>query len=135
MPSPPKIPRPILVVDDEPAFRELLGQFLEQAGYAVVLAADGVAGGRCLARGPFDLVLTDLIMPEMDGIEFITQVRREHPATRIIAMSGGGQISGREYLKLARGLGAHEILEKPFPQEKLLATVADILAAGPVARA
>ncbi len=101
---------------------------LEQAGHRVVLAADGAAGISYLKKKPFDLVLTDLLMPEMDGMEFITNVRRLQPAARILAMSGGGHISSNEYLKMASRLGAHEVLAKPFTEEKLLATVRALLA-------
>ncbi|MEI6861146.1 MAG: response regulator, partial [Verrucomicrobiota bacterium] len=73
---------------------------------------------------------TDLLMPDMDGMEFIAQIRRQHPSVRILAMSGGGHIAGAEYLKLARGLGAHAIIAKPFTQEKLHETIATML--GPV---
>ncbi len=106
----------------------MIGLMLEQAGHTVTFAADGAAGGRCLTQQAFDLVITDLLMPEMDGMEFITNMRRKYPATRIVAMSGGGHITSASYLKLARGLGAHSVLEKPFSQEKLLATVAELLA-------
>ena len=104
---------------------------LEQAGYQVASAADGIAGAQCLAQKAFDLVLTDMLMPERDGLEFITDIRKKHPRTRIIAMSGGGHIPSEKYLKMAHGLGAHRMLGKPFTQEELLAAVATALAADP----
>ncbi len=121
--------RSILIVDDEPAFCEMVGLMLEGAGHAVTLTADGVAGGRALEEKAFDLVITDLLMPEMDGLEFIARIRGKHPSVQILAMSGGGHIASREYLKLARGLGAHALIEKPFTQDKLHEAVAALLAA------
>jgi CheY-like chemotaxis protein len=124
------LPRSVLIVDDEPAFREMLGLMLEQGGYEVTHAADGVAGSRCLTQKAFDLVLTDMLMPERDGLEFITDIRRKSPGSRIVAMSGGGHISSDKYLKMARGLGAHVVLGKPFSREQLLEAVAAALETG-----
>jgi CheY-like chemotaxis protein len=116
-------PRAILVVDDEPTSRELISLMLEQRGYQVATANDGRAGELCLAQKTFDLVITDLLMPERDGLELIGALRRGHPDTHIIAITGGGHLPGSKYLQLARGLGAHTLLEKPFSQAALLGAV------------
>jgi FixJ family two-component response regulator len=68
-------------------------------------------------------VLTDVIMPEKDGIEVIGELRRKQPNVRIVAMSGGGHVALDQYLKIAKGMGAHGILQKPFSNDELLATI------------
>jgi len=74
------------------------------------------------------VVITDLLMPDCDGLELITQVRRGYPAMRIIAMSGGGRIAREQYLRLAKGMGAHVLLAKPFMPVELFAAVDSVLA-------
>jgi CheY-like chemotaxis protein len=117
----------ILVVDDESELLELVELVLVGAGYRVTCAADVRAAGRALAGEKFDVIVTDLLMPDRDGLEFIGDLRRNYPAARIIAISGGGRVAGENYLKLAKGLGAHAVLEKPFHNERLLALVASAL--------
>jgi len=85
---------------------------------------DGKEAARVIDTQSFDLVITDLLMPERDGLEFIVEVRQKHPNVRIIAMSGGGHIARDSYLKIAKGFGAHVLLEKPFAPSKVLAAVA-----------
>jgi len=104
----------ILVVDDEPEIREILSVILAKSGHTVSCAGDGVEAGRVLAQAKFDLVITDLLMPERDGLEVIAEVRKKYPGVRIIAMSGGGHVPGEQYLGIARGFGAHVVLPKPF---------------------
>ncbi len=123
-------PRSILVVDDEPTSREIISLILERRGYHVITAKDGQVGEQCLAQKTFDLVITDLLMPDRDGLELIGAMRSRHPAIHIIAITGGGQLPGSKYLQLARGLGAHSLLEKPFSKEALLAAVDSALASG-----
>jgi CheY-like chemotaxis protein len=130
--APANAPRRILVVDDEPALREMLALTLERAGYQTATAADGAAGVQCLEQSRFDLVITDMLMPGCDGLEFIADLRERFPRTRIVAMSGGGHIAGETYLKMARGLGAHGALAKPFTQDELRAAVAATLATPPL---
>ena len=121
-------PRAILVVDDEPTSREMISLMLEKRGYQVATANDGRAGEQCLAQKAFDLVITDLLMPERDGLELIGALRRHHPGIHIIAITGGGHLPGSKYLQLARGLGAHTLLEKPFSEAALLGAVEQALA-------
>ena len=113
----------ILVVDDEDEMRDTLERVLTAAGYRVVTASNGVEVASILAQVHVDLVMTDLLMPEKDGTEVIAELRKKHPNTPIVAMSGGGRMPRGEYLKIARMFGAHSILEKPFTNEQLLSTI------------
>jgi len=119
----------ILVVDDEPLLRDFVQQMLQIAGHRVVSAEDGRQAGEIMAQQPFDLLLTDLLMPERDGIELIDEVRRQYPEVRIIAMSGGGRIGREQYLRIAQGFGANALLEKPFGPKQLLAVVDRVMGA------
>ena len=119
----------ILVVDDEPALRDILSRVLTDAGHRVVGAGNGKEASKALSSGAFDIVLTDVIMPEKDGMQVISELRKKFPLVRIIAMSGGGHVSRDQYLKIAKGLGAHAVLEKPFANQQLLATVEAIIQA------
>ncbi len=126
-------PLSILVVDDEPGIRDLLSMMLESAGHSVVTAEDGLQAPKILASKPFDLVITDLLMPERDGLEFITEIRKKYPAVKIIAMSGGGHIARDSYLRIAKNFGAHLLLEKPFSQSGVLSAVENVTKAAPPA--
>jgi len=117
----------ILVVDDEPALREILSHVLVDAGHRVTGAANGKEASRLLATAAFDIVLTDVIMPEKDGMQVISELRKKFPEVRIIAMSGGGHVSRDQYLKIAKGLGAHALLEKPFANQQLLDTIESLV--------
>ncbi|MFI5356407.1 MAG: response regulator [Opitutales bacterium] len=113
----------ILLVDDEKDIRDIAGLLLESAGYKVCCAADGRAALLALDEQPFDLVITDMLMPEMDGVELMAAIRRQNPDQRIIAMSGGGRAPKESYLKIGHLCGAHELLSKPFNREQLLRVV------------
>ncbi len=115
----------ILVVDDHPEIRELLRDILEDRGYRVVEACNGRAALEALRRGPIDLVLTDLIMPEVEGIETITAMRRQWPGLGIVAISGAGEGC---YLRAARLLGACETVCKPFSTATIVGIVERLLA-------
>ena len=117
----------ILVVDDDDSLRRLLKAVLERAGHEVTTAGDGFEAIRLVDAQPFDLVITDLIMPEMEGIQMIGQLRRLAPDTKIIAMSGGGRGSAGDYLELATQLGATMSLAKPFTPDTLLEAVRSTL--------
>lgn len=116
-------PRSILVVDDNSQLRSLLGGALTKLGYQVTSAADGAEAFQVIAEKTFDVVITDLLMPERDGIEVIGELRLKQPKTRIVAMSGGGRGSRSHYLETARGLGAHAVLGKPFSVSELTAAL------------
>jgi DNA-binding response OmpR family regulator len=117
----------ILVVDDNEALRRPLGKFLEQAGYQVETAADGNAGLKLFRQSPFDLVVTDLIMPGKEGLETIVELRRIQPDLKIIAMSGGGRLDPSNYLPMATLLGATKVLAKPFSQDEIIEAVKSLL--------
>lgn len=120
-------PCSILVVDDEPGMRDMISQVLTAAGHHVMIAGDGQQAIKLMGEHRFDLVVTDVIMPERDGIEVIGELRRKRPQVRIIAMSGGGHVPVEQYLKIAKGVGAHAVLEKPFSNRALLDTIEKLL--------
>ncbi len=118
----------ILVIDDDDQMRDLLQAILEREGYEVIIAEDGKIGTRLFQQNLPDLVLTDLLMPEKEGIETIMDLKREYPETKIIAISGGGNHVGPDnYLKLARKIGANYALKKPFERKELLETIDVVL--------
>lgn len=121
------IAKRILVVDDDVPLCECLNLVLSRAGYDVVSVGDGVAALGEWHRRPFDLVITDLIMPEKEGLATIMELRKLAPRLKIIAISGGGRIAPGDYLNLARHLGANAALAKPFSSEAMLSTVAQLL--------
>jgi len=121
----------ILIIDDDAAVSRTLSLILTRAGYQVSCASTGRKGLALLAGGGFDLVLTDIIMPELDGIEAIRRIRTDHPSLRIIAMSGGGQIDKADFLHMAEALGADRVLEKPVRSERLLELVGSVMASPP----
>jgi DNA-binding response OmpR family regulator len=120
----------ILIIDDDEQMRILLRQVMEWAGYEVVEAADGRAGMLTQRREQADLVITDLIMPEQEGLETITGLKKEYPELKIIAISGGGRIGPDAYLPAAQELGADRVFSKPFDVRELANTVKELLAHG-----
>ncbi|HEX7775432.1 MAG TPA: response regulator [Parvibaculum sp.] len=118
----------VLVIEDEPLVRDTIKLSLETGGYEVVIASNGREGVSWLARQPVDVVVTDLIMPEQEGLETIRIIRRDFPRLKIIAMSGGGRHVGTDFLQAASLMGADFALQKPFAMSKLKQYVADCLA-------
>ncbi len=117
----------ILVIDDDSQIREMLCQMLQNEGYDVIVAANGKEALQCQRETPADLIITDLIMPEKEGIETIRDLKKESPDIRIIAMSGGGVVGPEAYLKIARSLGAQKTFVKPIERKKLLAGIQEVL--------
>lgn len=117
----------ILLVDDDAEFRRVTRRMLEQAGHDVVEAADGSIGMGEYRKEPADLVIMDLYMPAVDGIETIIRIQQEFPDIRILATSGGGHMDKEDVLDAAARLGARKTLPKPFSREDLLAAVTEIL--------
>lgn len=127
----------ILIVDDEEDVRIALQQVLERAGYEVTVAASGSEGLEVMNKQGADLVITDVIMPGVDGIATARQIREKYRDTRIIVISGGGRtapepyepdaISTRSYLASASNAGADQTLTKPFDREELLRVVQELL--------
>jgi CheY-like chemotaxis protein len=122
----------ILLVEDDDGVRSLLHKALVAAGHEVEDAANGDIALAAYRRQARDLVITDLVMPEKDGLETIIALRRINPAVKIIAISGGGRTLGlgQLYLDTAQSIGAGRILAKPFTSAALLTAVSEVLAAG-----
>ena len=116
----------ILVIDDDELIRRLVNHALTRAGYEVMEASNGRKGLAAFKAAPAELVITDLIMPDMEGLEAIQELRRRSPGLKIIAMSGGGVGWSVDYLKMAEKFGASRILSKPFALGTLCAMVAEL---------
>jgi CheY-like chemotaxis protein len=129
----------ILVIDDEQFVREALERVLKSWAVCVVGAADAAAGLALLDQSAMDLVIIDVVLPGMDGVAAIKQIRRDHPNIRIIAISGGGNfglsayqpeaISTTAYLAACKAAGANATLAKPFETAELRALIGQLLAA------
>jgi CheY-like chemotaxis protein len=117
----------VLVVDDEKPIRDLIRQTLEHAGHVVIEAPDGRMALRRFRETPAALVITDILMPEQDGLGLIRELRHEFPAVKIIALSGGSVKIGFDVLEVAKRFGAVTALEKPFQLEELLRVVNNAL--------
>jgi DNA-binding response OmpR family regulator len=117
----------ILLVDDDPLVRTSLARALEASGHRVRQADNGARALQALGTAPADVVVVDLVMPEMDGLELIRTVRTRFPETRIVAMSGGcyGKLS---YLKTAGDFGAELTFAKPFRPARLAASIDRMMA-------
>jgi CheY-like chemotaxis protein len=109
----------ILLVDDDDLSRGAVHKMLERSGYDVHSTGIGQEALTWYRREPADLVITDLIMPDTDGLEMIQELRRINPAVRVLAISGGGRVDAEEYLSVARKFGAVEVLSKPFTAPEL----------------
>jgi CheY-like chemotaxis protein len=123
----------ILVIDDDPQMRDLLGEALKGHGHEVLLACDGREGVALYRASRTDLVITDIYMPNQDGLETIAAFQKEFPGIAIIAMCGKRGTS-TPMLSVAQQLGASEVLQKPFFSHELLAVVDRVLAAKWAAR-
>ncbi len=119
----------VLVMDDEEELRRVLARALTGAGHEALQAANGADGLREVKAHPVDLVVTDLVMPEMDGLEFMRELGRLRPGTRVIAISGGGVWDKGSLLAVAGMLGAVKTLSKPFELDEFLKLVDEVLAA------
>ncbi len=117
----------ILLIDDDENVRTVLALTLKSKGYEVVQAENGRVGVRKFRESPTDLVITDLIMPEKEGLETIQDIRREFPGTRIIAMSGGSPNMRFDFLQIAQAMGALRTLQKPFTMEEFISNVREVL--------
>lgn len=117
----------ILIIDDESQIRSMLRLMLERVGYEIAEAPDGIEGIRQYRENPADLIITDLIMPNKDGIGMIIDLKKEFPQVKIIAMSGGGVNRPEGYLDGAQKLGATRTLTKPIDRDEMLKAVKDTL--------
>jgi len=117
----------ILVIDDEEQIRKMFSLILENEGYEVDTAEDGKIGCRMFGNKKYDLLITDIVMPEKEGIETIIELKRDYPELKIIVISGGGRISPKSYLNLAKGLGADKTFEKPVQRKDIIEAVRELL--------
>jgi len=130
----------ILIIDDERDVRDSVKCVLDLAGYEVLTAETAAEALEQLGRTPMDLVITDIIMPKMNGVQAIESIRKAFPMVRIVAISGGGNfgvagyqpaaIATNAYLRSAEEAGAHLVLTKPFELEDLIAAVEKLLGVG-----
>ena len=117
----------ILVIEDNEIMNDILVKMLSNAGYDTIGVEDGADGLRLLEKEKFDLIVTDIVMPEKDGIEIIHFSKRRDKVLPVIAVSGGGRIGPTEYLSLAQKFGADYAFEKPIDREAFLEAVRECL--------
>ncbi|KAA3615350.1 MAG: response regulator [Calditrichaeota bacterium] len=117
----------ILIIDDDEDVRKMLCRALQENNFEIFDAPNGVEGLHILEMNPeIDVVITDLIMPEKDGIETISAIKKMYSQTKIIAISGGGKVGAESYLNLAQAMGAGRTLKKPFGIQELLEAVHEL---------
>ena len=114
----------IMVIDDEPLICEMLQVVLSRAGHDVLTANNGYEALHLIGEDDsIELVIADIVMPEMDGLETIMQLRKRHPSLKVIAISGGSRIGNADFLAMAERLGASETFYKPLDNDKLLVAI------------
>jgi DNA-binding response OmpR family regulator len=118
----------ILVIDDEEQICEMLHKKLESSGYEVEEAPNGKVGLKLFRENPFDLVITDIFMPEKEGLETIRELRKDFPELKIIAITGGYSSGPDELLNVARMLGANRTFPKPFKLKEIVETINELFA-------
>jgi len=119
----------ILLIEDNDSIRTLLRETLATFGHTVIEARNGKEGLELFQHANADLVITDIVMPENDGLDVVTALRKKHPLVKIIAISGAGD-SAEDYLDLAHLMGAVKVLLKPFSNDVLMAAINELLPAG-----
>jgi CheY-like chemotaxis protein len=117
----------ILVFDDEPSILLMIKKMLEKSGHEVDIALNGKEGMTLFEKNKPDLLITDIIMPEKEGLETIFELRRKYPDLKIIAISGGGRIGPDGYLPGAKLLGANAVFTKPLVPKEFLQAVSELL--------
>jgi DNA-binding response OmpR family regulator len=117
----------IILIDDDSVVRVVVRRMLEKKGHRVMEASDGSSGLELIRKNPADLIITDILMPEKEGIETIRELRKEFPEVKIIAISGGGKVGPENYLALAEKIGAQRSLSKPFSWNELMEAVDSLL--------
>lgn len=116
----------VLIVEDEEFIRNMLSQVLRGLGHVIHKASDGDDALKILSETPIDLVITDIIMPNREGLETIQDIRTTWPDIKIIAMSGGGRVGNMNYLDMAKKIGASAVLKKPFSMKQLQGAISEI---------
>lgn len=118
----------ILLIEDDELVRALIAEVIMQAGYEVTQAENGKVGTKLFFENQFDLVITDIFMPEQDGIETILKLTKKQPGVKVFAISGGGERqSGGMFLDHAKLLGAHKVFAKPVEPKELLSAIKEEL--------
>ena len=121
--------RTVIIADDVAEIRNLVAKFLEPFGYKVTSAPSGREAAKLLRTIPCDVLVADVLMPDGDGIELISDLRRTDSPVKIVAISGGGGGLEADYcVQLAKGLGAQAVLTKPFSRKQLMAAIDGVLA-------
>jgi DNA-binding response OmpR family regulator len=116
----------ILIIDDDESLRTMAAYVLRHVGHTVIEAGNGKVGLELFNKGKADLVITDMVMPEMEGFEVLAEVRKRQPPVKVIAMSGGGLRKPVDNLRMAGHMGA-KVLSKPFSTEQLIAAVDELI--------
>lgn len=117
----------ILIIDDDPSILTMLKRMLEKAGYEVDTASNGCEGLKKIEYCPPDLLVTDIVMPEKEGLELILHLRKENPGLKIVAISGGGRFNYEGYLNSAKLLGADMIFQKPLAHKEFVQAISDLI--------
>lgn len=117
----------VLIVDDDPQMLRLLTDVVELDNHDVLLAQDGSVALNYFNHQTPDLMITDIVMPEKEGLELITEVREKYSNIKIIAYSGGGSASPQNYLDFAKGMGADKVFSKPMPLNELRQEIKTLL--------
>ncbi len=117
----------ILIIDDEQAIRAFLRKMLEREGHEVVEASNGKEGMKEYRTRPADVVVTDIIMPEQEGIQTILELKKEYPNAKVIAISGGGFIEATQYLQIVKTMGVKHAFAKPFERSEILGALKELL--------
>ena len=117
----------ILIIDDDPSIRTVFQRYLERQGYVMHVAENGREGLLLMEVEPPDLVITDIMMPDTDGLEVLMSIRSKHPEIPVIAISGGMHSAPMDFLPLAKKFGARKVLYKPVELKDLLVVVKKVL--------
>jgi len=117
----------LLIIDDDDQFRAFMSEALSDKGYEVLTASDGNEGLKCIADQHPDLVITDIVMPEKEGVEVIMELKQSNNLIPIIAMSGGNLGNADSYLKMAKKLGADAVISKPFLLDEIITEIKKLL--------
>jgi YesN/AraC family two-component response regulator len=116
----------ILLIDDDASVRTPLSLILSHFGHVVIEACDGREGMELFTVANADLVITDIVMPEKEGLEVLREMRKLRPLVKVIAISGGGRVNPTDYLRMATFLGASKVLAKPISSEALIAAINEV---------
>jgi DNA-binding response OmpR family regulator len=117
----------ILVIDDEPSILIMIKKMLEREGHLVDTAANGRVGTELFEKNNHDLIITDIIMPQKEGLEIILELRKKHPKLKIVAISGGGRIGPEGYLPSAKLFGADMVFQKPLIKNEFVEAISKLL--------